>query len=1041
LRVSNCFGLLLALSLSVLTAIPTVAQQTNPYSVTEIQKALNDAGYNVGKADGLWGKKSAKALKQFQQDRGIPSTGEMDAATMSKLFPFHEALRKKLESSQPSEDAVPEAEEKGETVVVTPVERLTLPAPSVDAFAGVNQSNLELVTLLRIAEYGVGSCRTESIDAAKVSRRLVDLLGAQKFTDIDNVLRDRGSDIANGFPSQGTDFASNSCEEWQRLAKRLGLDKVQRIVEAEKPQVFPEESATKIEVAPASPIAAPQKSNFQTYLVIAGLLLGLYFLFRLRRKKPETTVADPAPVHPLASASPLNARVDVVQARATLREPSPTETARPAAVSAPIPPPTTRSPSQATWVRSGQPLSIEGITIRGGFFYHGTSLKCANNAWANENCLVDPTKEVTKGRADVSGQYMPYWPSYSDIAPSSRKAYLDWLSGSRSEPNAYIGYVFLYFYGLERRVMLDPSCDDADAVIAEVRRLLQVYGSNGSFRRYANALLEAYVLKKNGFKEAESFDFDIDGGELPLNLRVALGVRYRDERPVEPALLLAFTISHPETRTRTPARRAFGLLKELFAEQVKTKYPSGYLLKSRKRLPDLSMSYRAASNTFDVSVIPGNLKVPDVMEMETPLVSLRAILDECTEKLDAYSRELGKSEGMRPTITSVAKLPRSLRLTEAAKLAPNPVDVLHRYAASGQPVDIDVLSKQIGNGGLGEPSRAKLVQLSALMAAYGFGWTADPAFALKSGKLETTAVVFRLDDLRSTVETASEVYLHTRMLLQVGMIIANADGAIDASEKAKLAAIVEGAKGISMEERRRLTADLTSLERDPGSIADWTKRLKEAPIEKRRELGIHVAHVAQADGVLGRDEVVQLEKLFKVMGIDQQELYQHLHGSSVKQPANDDLPVTIIPAGHADLGAAIPAPPVSVKKTGIDLDKLAGIRSETQNTASILGDIFKDESDVEPAADAVEEASAMSEADDGLDGRQRAFLRELLTRSEWARPDFDGLAKRIGLMPSAATEALNDWAYERFDDLLISGEDPIHVELSLIPESEFGEAA
>jgi hypothetical protein len=177
------------------------------------------------------------------------------------------------------------------------------------------------------------------------------------------------------------------------------------------------------------------------------------------------------------------------------------------------------------------------------------------------------------------------------------------------------------------------------------------------------------------------------------------------------------------------------------------------------------------------------------------------------------------------------------------------------------------------------------------------------------------------------------------------------------------------------------------------------------------------------------------------MGVDQQELYRHLHGSSMIQPANDDLPVTIIPAGHTDLGADIPAPPPSAKNTTIDLSKLAGIRSETQNTASILGDIFKDETEVEASTSLTEEVPAVPEAADGLDGRQRAFLRELLTRSEWARPDFDGLAKRIGLMPSAATEALNDWAYERFDDLLISGEDPIHVELSLIPESEFGEAA
>ena len=80
------------------------------------------------------------------------------------------------------------------------------------------------------------------------------------------------------------------------------------------------------------------------------------------------------------------------------------------------------------------------------------------------------------------------------IAPACRAAYLQWLANGRHAQNAYIGYVFLYFYGLERRLLIDAQRSAAaraerEMLVAEIRRLLGIYGTNGSFRGYAEGLL------------------------------------------------------------------------------------------------------------------------------------------------------------------------------------------------------------------------------------------------------------------------------------------------------------------------------------------------------------------------------------------------------------------------------------------------------------------------------------------------------------------------------------------------------------------------
>lgn len=82
--------------------------------------------------------------------------------------------------------------------------------------------------------------------------------------------------------------------------------------------------------------------------------------------------------------------------------------------------------------------------------------------FGNDPCLVDPSKEVAR-QGDYTVAQMGYWPSYAEISSTARGAYLNWLAGGRKDPNADVGYVFLFFYGLERRAIIDGGKDRASA--------------------------------------------------------------------------------------------------------------------------------------------------------------------------------------------------------------------------------------------------------------------------------------------------------------------------------------------------------------------------------------------------------------------------------------------------------------------------------------------------------------------------------------------------------------------------------------------------
>lgn len=53
--------------------------------VREWQKGLSEAGYEVGKVDGIWGPKTSAATKAFQQDHGFAPDGKVDKQTFDAL--------------------------------------------------------------------------------------------------------------------------------------------------------------------------------------------------------------------------------------------------------------------------------------------------------------------------------------------------------------------------------------------------------------------------------------------------------------------------------------------------------------------------------------------------------------------------------------------------------------------------------------------------------------------------------------------------------------------------------------------------------------------------------------------------------------------------------------------------------------------------------------------------------------------------------------------------------------------------------------------
>ncbi|MGH2217805.1 TerB N-terminal domain-containing protein, partial [Enterococcus faecalis] len=67
--------------------------------------------------------------------------------------------------------------------------------------------------------------------------------------------------------------------------------------------------------------------------------------------------------------------------------------------------------------------------------YVGRQLAAAVG-YGPDPALIDPRLPLDFRRPDWAAGSVGYWPSYSDITPGARAAYLTWLADGRRAPNA-----------------------------------------------------------------------------------------------------------------------------------------------------------------------------------------------------------------------------------------------------------------------------------------------------------------------------------------------------------------------------------------------------------------------------------------------------------------------------------------------------------------------------------------------------------------------------------------------------------------------------
>lgn len=685
---------------------------------------------------------------------------------------------------------------------------------------------------------------------------------------------------------------------------------------------------------------------------------------------------------------------------------------------------------------------------RGSDFYGpGTVLEVGGRKILSPLTYVSPRGEgadastiilsLSVGRASRATP-LSYWPSYADADPDQRAQHLDWLAGGRQDPGVAISYPFIFFYGLERRALVDGQ--DVDLARREVRRLLETYGPvSGSFRSYARAFLSFTALQRLSSSTETQLEDDygdpFDAGDLARSGLLAWYVLAGRRLPARHAAAVA--AASDDAKRGVVVERARDEIIQLFSLRYREAHGEGLALVVGKN-PAVH-SYRPASGTLLRAGVKLQVSLPDVMARTAQFKPLVALWNDCVEdlrKVSAAKRKAGDGiltaavwEAMPAELRAQHDHPDLDRWTDAVAAA--------HHAGRYHLMTARVLANLASVPTTDKVTPAQGRRLAETAGTLGFALEPDPRLTGRPLASDAVVAVWRTPhrDLPNP-----QLYNAITSLMSLMMVVAAADGTLDEQELTAMLEITQDVFALTDTLRERVAALREVLSRIPPRATTIAKKL--ASTRSSEEVGLvgrMLVAIAGADGILTPEEHKALKGLYKTLGLPPLTLDQALVAAGLR--LGEDELVAAAEGGTPSRGEAIPQP---ARPRGMALDPaaIAKIMADTHDVAQLLSEVLsvaEDEDEVvstvsTPAAPSQRTSRAeLGEHAAQLDLRYHDITAELLQRDRWPAAEVNGVCQRHHLMPSAVLDAINAWSEDFLGDIMIAEQGDWIIDRQLLP--------
>jgi len=672
------------------------------------------------------------------------------------------------------------------------------------------------------------------------------------------------------------------------------------------------------------------------------------------------------------------------------------------------------------WAGFDQTIEIQNYPIPNAATYWSISEPSEPEA-----CCIDTSKPIGEPSPN---QPLPYWPQYSELTPEQRGYYLAWLALGKPRSINEIGYVFLYFYGLERRALIDNS--DIDNIISECLNLSKKFTFSQSFNHYISEfitfLIGSEITEITDQDIRQLFpDYDLVSAKF-LEMLLSWHQIKRIAIPWNLAYAVAVTSS---TSFKTNVfRKKPDIFKRLYELKFKETYPDGLQLDDNEKQKQIV--YQPASPTLSKQKNTFSVRLP--MPGEMAIKKILSIWAECVNDLKPMNNKLFKTDG---TITREVY---SVIPGELKKEIQHPDQALWLNLISGivssegsTLVKISDIAPLIGieERETLTPKQSKVLESTA----YDIGFTLIPTLSLLGTSYKWNDIVALFNNPDST-NPLSENIEKVALIYQMAYAIAEYDESFSEKEQDFLSSSLKDRFRLNPIDIRYLQSLNKVLEKRSPSINRIGKRLsKHLDSHQKLVLANFLSKIMFLENELGGDEEKVLKKVYKSLNIEasvaDEAIHQFIATKSMEEPISVFRP-TISRTGEK-IPDKLPQNVIT-----IDEMKLRQKIQETNDVKIILGEIFKQEQEetdiknlvgsevkditfIPPTGIPDNTLPFSDESITSLDQRYIPVLNDILKSDEIDKEAFTDLVRNHNLMPDAVLDTINAWADEELGDFLL----------------------
>ncbi|HBG25602.1 MAG: hypothetical protein A2Y10_04870 [Planctomycetes bacterium GWF2_41_51] len=631
---------------------------------------------------------------------------------------------------------------------------------------------------------------------------------------------------------------------------------------------------------------------------------------------------------------------------------------------------------------------------------------------------------------------LPYWPSLSNADPNQVATYVNWLATGRKDPNIELGYVFICFYGLERRALVDRK--DILDVGYEVIRLLGIYGNSGSFRNYATGLLIHLILlgilmpKRKlitalmNYQEgylSETFQTMLLGylskNNIPLPDNWAFYLAKQDERVVRSVVLT----------------RASEEFQKLFTLRYNEKCANQLIPKSNGHTHWIE--YRAASPTllrgegFETTVSPAEW--PVIVEWKKQFSPVVKLFNDCIEELKAYSRKTARSTIDKSK--AFTALPSDLQQELKHPQQDEWDKLLESYSNDSKIWLVPVEKIADLNRITYRPkiSLSQSEQIARFVESFGLSIEPDPRYTEKPFQWKDYAAILRLPDKPYLPETKN--YALVSVIVPLAIEVSLASGELEEKEQQVIVEFLQERFMLTRNDRLRLDALIEVSLKNEISLLGIKYKIQYLFNEVQcKSIGKFLVMIAGSVSGICPKELEALEKIFvKVLWLSKELVKEFVNELGYTINEAERLSIKGIKGSQ---GEVIP-PRVAI----LDINKIRKIREESIEASKLLIQAMEQSASEASHSDiaviknetvVMQNESIRNISNILISNHIKPFFQEIITKEKWPNDEVNALARKHKVTISAALEEINTWSDENLGDFLIEEGDNLTVNKELL---------